>query len=233
MLPVKPYVNVLAVLLLALGGNTVAAGAESDEGKFYRAYYLEHADGNVSAAAALYEDVVAAHGIDRGITSQAKARLAACREALASSDFAKLMPPDTLAYAELKRPGDQVLKLLANLGLLADEGAPPADGGNRIAISPALIKEVLGIRGAAVALTGVDMVKGAPAGVLVFDPGNLEVIRGLIETGLPIGGKPVEPIEGFPTYSVEDQAFVTLTSRLVVVSPQRVHIPSLSMASRI
>lgn len=226
MLSSKPCASVLAVLVLVLGGHAAALGAEPGEGKFYEAYFLEHADGDVAAAAELYEDVVAARGVDRGIKLQAQARLAACREVLASSDFAKLMPPDTLAYAELKRPGDQVLKLLSNLGLLSDGTQRSPDGGNRIAISPSLIKEILGIRGAAVAVTGFDPFKMVPAGVLVFDPGNLEVLRGLIETGLPIGGKLVEPIEGFATYSVEDQAFVTLTSRLVVASPQRAQIQS-------
>ena len=217
-------VRILLPVMLLSAGRGVASGAESAEGKFYHAYYLEHARGDVAKASELYEDVSEAREVDGWMADSARVRLAACREALASSDFARLMPPHTLAYVEIKRPGDQVLKLLSGLGLLAEEGALPAEAGNRVAISPLIIKEMIGIRGAAVALTGFDPFKQMPSGVLVFDAGNLEVIRGLIETGLPIGGKPEQPIQGFATYSVEGQAFVTLTSRLVVVGTERAQI---------
>jgi hypothetical protein len=134
------------------------------------------------------------------------------------------MPPDTLVYAELKNPGDQLTTLLEQLGLLAGTGPPAGQEGQRVAISPALVKELLGIGGAAVAVTGFDPFKQMPAGVLIFHPGDVEVIRGAIETGLPIGGTPVKPIRGYPTYDIEGQATVTLTSRLVVVSTQRPQI---------
>ena len=82
----------------------------------------------------------------------------------------------------------------------------------------ALIKGVLGLRGAAVAITGIDMAKQEPHGVLVLHPGDLDVVRGLIETAVSTGGKQVDSIEGYPTYVIEDEAVVTLTNRLVVVS---------------
>jgi len=161
---------------------------------------------------------------DRDLRSRAEARLAACREEIASSDFAKLMPPEAWAYVEIKRPGDQLVKLLDKLGLLAKADQVLAEGERRVAISPTLVKEALGIRGAAVAITGFDMRNQIPHGVLVFHPGDLEIIRALLETGLPIGGEVVEPIGGFPTYNIEGQAFVTLTSKLVIASAHRSQI---------
>ena len=44
---------------------------------------------------------------------------------------------------------------------------------------------------------------------------------GLLETALPIGGKPVEPIAGHPTYSIDGKALVTMTSRLMIASATR------------
>ena len=131
------------------------------------------------------------------------------------------MPPDTLVYAELSRPGGQLTRLLKMLGLLRADGSIAVDPERRLAISPALVRELLGIRGIAVAATGFDPVHQMPMGVAVFNPGDIDVIRGLIETALPVGSELVEAIEGFPTYCVEEQAYVTLTARLVIISPQR------------
>ncbi len=220
-----PFVKFVLPAVLVVAGHGVASGAESSEVKYYRAYYLEHAEGDFAKAAELYAEVAdEARGDNRWMADSARRRLAACREALASSDFAALMPPHTLAYVEIKRPGDRVLELLTGLGLVAKEGDLPAEGGKRVAVSPALVKELIGIRGAAVALTGFDPFKQMPSGVVVFDPGNLEVIRGMIETGLPIGGKPEQPIQNFPTYSVEGQAYITLTPRLVIIGTERAQI---------
>ncbi|UCC29113.1 MAG: DUF3352 domain-containing protein [Phycisphaerales bacterium] len=215
--------HLLAGFLILLVGNTDVVPAGSARSTFYQAYYTEQAEGDWAAAAELYEQVAADRRADAGLRSQAKARLGACREELASTDFARLMPPEAWAYVEIKRPGDQLVKLLEQLGLLAQAGQVPAEGERRVAISPALIKG-LSIGGAAAAITGFNIPTQTPYGVLVFHPGDLEVVRGLIETGLPVGGQVVEPIGGFATYNVEGQAFVTLTSRLVVVSTQRSQI---------
>lgn len=207
-----------------LAGASLGFGAEPGEGRFYRAYYAEHADRDYQVAADLYADVARDGAVDGAMRRRAQTRLAVVREELASRDLARLMPPNTLAYLEITRPGDQLMKLLSQLGLLSDGGLPPAEGGRRVRISPSLIRESMGIRGAAVAITGFDPRKGIPSGVLVFHHGNVEVIRGLIETGLPMGAKLVEPLEGYPTYDVEGQVLVTLTPRLVIASPQRSRI---------
>ena len=208
-------------LFVVLAGTTSLARAGSTQDSFYEAFYLEQTKGDWSGAAKLYEQVISDQRVPDEMRSRAKARLAACREELASSDFAKLMPPEALVYIELNRPGKQITKLLGNLGLIASPDQIVAEGSKRVAVSPALIKEVLGIRGAAVAITGIDPGKGEPTGVAVLHPGNVEVIRGLIETGLPFGGTAVEPISGYATFDVEGEALVTLTSRMVIASNDR------------
>ncbi|MBU0637830.1 MAG: hypothetical protein KKB50_03120 [Planctomycetes bacterium] len=212
--------RLLVGLVVTFGLAAPAALADSPQHKLYQAYYLEHEQGDLRAAAELYGQVATDREAQTQLRKEAKARLAGCQEELATADFARLMPPNALAYIELNRPGDQLLRLVKQLGLLAD-GKPPTAGEKRVVISPAVIKELLGIRGAAVAITGFDPTQEKPTGVLVFHPGNLEVIRGLIETGLPAAGQPVTPIDGFPTYDIEGEALVTLTKRLVIVSQQR------------
>ena len=210
----------VASALVILVGTVGLVRADSAQNKFYRAYYVERVDGDWAVAAKLYAEVADDRKAGQELRSRAEAQLAACREELASRDFAKLMPPQALFYAEINRPGDQILKLLTGLGLVAEEGGTVPAEGRRVAISPALVKELIGIGGAAASITAFDPVRQIPSGVLIFHPGNLEVIRGLIETGLPIGAETVDSLGGFPTYLVEGQAYVTLTSRLVIVGTQ-------------
>ena len=198
-----------------------AANAQSAEYQFYQAYYLETARGQVAAAAKIYEGVAADRQADAHLRAEAQRRAAACREEIATSDFAELVPPDVLAYVELNRPGEQLSRLLDMLGLLGEDGSLATSDEPRVAVSPALIKELLGVRGAAVAITGFDMQREEPRGVAILHPGNIDVLRGLIETALPAAATPVESIEGFPTYDIEGDALVTLTRRLVLVSNAR------------
>ncbi|UCE60566.1 MAG: DUF3352 domain-containing protein [Phycisphaerales bacterium] len=212
----------LVWFVLALVGVAGGAHAGSSYDKFYKAYYLEREKGEIQAAADLYTQVVRDRGTDGALKSEANSRLADLREELAASDFAALMPPTSLAYIEFNQPGDQLLRLVDQLGLLADDEV--GQDADKFTISPSIIRELLGIRGAAVAITGFDPTKGAPAGVVVFHPGDMEVIRGLLETALPLQTQVVEPIGGFATYKVENEAFVTLSERLVIASPQRSQI---------
>ena len=210
----------LVVVLLGLGILTAPALAADQAGqRFYKAYYLETQENDFEAAAKLYEQVASNSNLSKSVRAKAKVRLAACREELACADFASLMPPHTLFYAELSNPGEHIAGLVKQLGLLGDEDPSANAGkGRRIAISPSLIKGVLGLRGAAVAITGIDMANQAPYGVAILHPGDLDVVRGIIETAVSTGGKQVDAIEGYPTYVIEDEAVVTLTNRLVVVS---------------
>jgi tetratricopeptide (TPR) repeat protein len=230
----KTWFTILAVTAAAVFIHTDVARADSPEATFHQAYYVEQEKGDLETAAKLYDEVVNSDGATEELKARAQARLARCREAIAAEDFARLMPIGTIAYFEFNNPGDQVHRLVDMLGLLGpdlDTKAPGASEyaeGKHIAISPILIRELLGIRGFAVAVTGFDPVNKMPSAVAVFDPGSVDVIRGIIETALPAAAQPVEPIEGFKTYNVEDKVFVCLTARMVIVSPQRGNIASVA-----
>lgn len=211
----------LTLLLALVSALASPAAAQTAEQKFHHAYFLEREGGDISAAARLYAEVASDRAAPEAIRALARAHQAACAEEIASGDLTRLMPAETLAYAELSRPGDRLLKLLGQLGLLTDGQAAAADLSRRVAISPALVRELLGVRAVAVAITGFDPQENRPLGVAILHPGDIEIVRGLLETALPIGGRPVEPIGGFATFDIEGEVLVTLTSRLAIASPQR------------
>ena len=213
---------VIAVALLCPLSSSLAFAGDAQD-IYYQAYFLEVERGDFAAAAKLYSRVAEAKDVGAGLKSQARARLAACREEIASSDLLRLMPPDALAYAELNRPGEQVARLLKSLGLLAEDQPQLKPGaGRRIAVSPVLIKELLGLRGAAVAITGFDPKKEMPTGVVVINPGNLRVLRGILESVLPAAAETVDSTRGRQTFFIPDaRLFVCLTSRLIIASPDR------------
>lgn len=212
----------VAMAALLAAGSSRAKGESPDE-QFYRAYYLEQAEGDLAGAAKLYREVAGDRRAAAELKSRASVRLARCQEDLASSDFARLMPPDALLYVELNSPGEQLSTLLEQLGLMG--AVSGTDGkGPRVAISPALVRGLLGVRGVAAAVTGVDPIQQKPSGVAIFHPGDMDVIRGLIETGLPVAATPMKAIGGHPTYDIEGEAVVTLTSRLVIAATHRQHI---------
>ncbi len=193
------------------------AGAETDQAAFYRAYYLEHAEHRHAEAEEIYAEI--ARSADGALRTAARARRDSMREERLGSDLARLMPPNALAYVELNQPGNQAERLLRQLGLLADEGQQRDAG--ELAISPALVRAVAGLKGIAGAITGIDPANETVAGVLVLHPGDLELVRGLLETALPVAADPVDEIDGYTTYNIEGEVFVTLTHRLVIVSPQQ------------
>lgn len=198
-----------------------AANAQSAQDKYYRAYYLETSAADFAAAGKLYAEVVADRGLDEAVRTDAQRRLAGCEEQVSASDPARLMPMDAIAYVELNRPGEQIGLLLDQLGLLSTAQESLKQAGPRVAISPALIKELLGLRSVAVAVTGIDPNHGMPTGVAIVNPGNLDVLRELLISALPTSAKQVQPIGGFSTYAIEDHAFITITHRLIVAGTQR------------
>lgn len=216
--------KIVTALLVSAAALTSSLFAEEVPSKFYKAYYLDQALGDKAAAADLYADVVHSSGVSAEIRQQAEARLAACREDLVASDFARLMPPNPLAYVEVNRPGERISKLLDKLGLLADANKLPAPGETRVAIHPALVEALLGMRGLAVAVTGFDPAQQRPSGVAVLHPGDMSLVRGAIESALPAAARPMGAIQGYPTYNIENEVIVTLTSRLVIISNEESQI---------
>jgi len=201
-------------LLLATGS---LASAQSEDA-FYQAYFLENDQQDWSAAARAYEKILDDRRAPEELKNKARIRLAICREELVSADFAQLMPPTLLAYIELDEPGERMRQVLSQLGLLraATEQMEASDVG----VSPLLVESVLGLRGAAVAITGFNPMTEEPMGVGVLHPGDLDLVRGLIETALPAEAERLDDIEGYEAYSAEHLT-VVLTSRLVVAGNDR------------
>lgn len=206
----------LAALTLSFSSSLIAQSPAAD---LHRAYYLQHEGGDLAAARELYEKVASDRRTPADVRKKANAMLRAATEELASADFARLVPADTIFYLECNRPGEQLRTLLDQLGLLGADA-------EQLGISPLLVEGVLGMRGVAVAITEIDPRSGPTGGVAILHPGDLEVVRGLIETVLPVGGQPVEPIGDYATYSIQGEAFVTLTERLLIAGRHRQDIAS-------
>lgn len=206
--------SVLAISAAPLLASPLARQSASDD--FYRAYYLEHEEGNLEAAMELYRSAVKNGSLSSAQRNEIEEHLRACAEELAMADLAQLVPGDTIVYAELNDPGAQLESLINQLGLLQG-----TDRAGDIAISPHLLRGVLGLKGAAVAVTRIDPTAGMPGGVLILHPGDMEAVRGFIETALPAGGETVDPIGGQPTFLVEGMVHVTMGRRLIVASTER------------
>lgn len=216
-----PVRRPLLALWIVFAAGAGLASAQTTQGRFHEAYYLENSKQDYAAAAEIYAAIARDDQASAELRADARKRLAICREETAIADPARLMPPTPLVYVEINRPGEQINRLLDQVGLLATAENALAEGGPRVAISPELLPELLGIRSIAAAITGFDPSRQRPSGVAIIHPGNLEVLRAAIQTALPIQCDPVDPIGGFATYDVEGEVFVTLTSRLVIVATHR------------
>ena len=220
-------VGLLGYLVLAAAAQEPAGGAVA---KFQQAFYLEVHEHDLAGAAAGYEMVAADTAAGDKLRAEAKTRLTAIREDLASADLARLMPPEVIAYAHLVEPGEHIERLLKMMGLVGPvpEGAAqvkplklgdglvlPAD----FTVSPALVDELKQLRGAAIGLTGIDN-QGRPAGLVAVHPGNCKLVRGLIETLVQLL-EPGEPIAGFKTYRVPDLGWIMMTARLTLAADSR------------
>lgn len=211
----NPNAPLRAALGFGLAAFAIAplAGQRGND-DFYRAYYLQHEKGDVEGALAVYRRVADNSQAPEELRAKARHMAVAAAEELACSDFARLMPKETIFYVEFNRPGAQLQTLLGHLGLLGGDG-------HGLGISPLLIEGMLGCRGVAVAIDAIDPRRGPTGGVAVLHPGSLDVVRGLLETALPVAAQPVEAIDGHATFNIHNQAFVTLTSKLAIASEDR------------
>ena len=218
-----------AVLALGMAAPCLAA----PQADFERGYFLQTHENDCAGAVAAFEKVVQAADAPDPLRAEAAVRLAQCREDVAASDFARLMPPQTIAYFEITRPGNHVTQLLKLLGLVREPGAKPAEPGAKgmplpmpglffpedFTISPALTSELKKLKGLAVAITEVG-IGGPPSAVAVLHPGDFNLLRGELETAVQLV-QPDEPIEGYKTYQVHGMAWITVTPRLFVAGSSR------------
>ncbi|MBP7865979.1 MAG: hypothetical protein KA419_08505 [Acidobacteria bacterium] len=184
--------------------------------KYLQAYYLEKEKGDYAGAARLYEAVVAAKTTPAEWLAVARERLAACKEEVAVTDLAALMPPSPMAYLEIVRPGEHLRGLLDQLGLLAGKEAPAEGAPPRLALDPKLVEGLVGAKGVALAVTSLDPETMRPSGVLVFHPTHMDFLKSLAETLLPMAPVKVQTLRGYKVYAMQG-VFFALTERLIVL----------------
>jgi hypothetical protein len=233
----------LVTLAIALGPSAKAHGqqqtaapdspssaGQTARAQFERGYYLQTHEGSLADAAAAFERVAGDSAAPSALRTEAKARLAECREDLISADFARMMAPDALAYIEVTHSGEHLTRLLKIVGLIRalETDAVKTRGsslGNGLffpddfTVSPALVAELTKMGGIAAMLSGFDQ-HGHPYGLVVLHPGNSDLIRGLLETAIQVL-EPAEPIGGFKTYRDPSNGWITVTSRLFLIARSR------------
>jgi hypothetical protein len=225
------------VLALAIALGLLGRAIAQDKGKspaaeenFAQAFFLQAHQHDAAGAANAYQKVADDASAPETLRAEARTRLEGLREDTAAADFARLMPPDLMGYIEVVEPGEHIARILKMMGLCEVPGADkpsepalPLEAGLAIPadfhISPALLAEIKKLRGAAVGVTAIDG-KGKPSGVIVIHPGDCDLVRGLIETGIQLL-EPAESIEGFKTWHLRDYGWVMLTHRLVLASDTR------------
>lgn len=215
-LPRASRFGIVASTALAACLSATPTFAQGAAETFHQAYFVENEEGDLEAALELYRKAAKEARQSPELLQRIEKRMRACAEELATSDLASLMPGNSILYVELNDPGAQLSSLLDQLGLL--QGSDRAGG---LAISPHLIEGALGLRGAAVAITEIDPRSEMPKGVAILNPGDMQTVRGLIETALPAGGQRSDPIHGHPTYSLEGMLHVTMGERLIVAGTDR------------
>jgi len=241
MMPARLFVRQAACCCLIVASASLAARADDTAALVQKGFYLQVHEGDAAGAAAVFERVASDSAAPAELKREAESRLAQCREDIAAADLARLMPPDSIAYVEINRPGDQIVRLAKMMGLVREPGAEtPASTEGKSApgiplgpglvfpadfnVSPALAAELKKFRGAALAITGLDdKMQKMPEGVLVLHPGDSDLVRGLLETGIQLI-EPAEPIANFKTYRFHDhqnQFFLTVTKRLLIAGTKR------------
>src|SRR5690606_30072810 len=123
------------------------ASAQDAEALLFEAYFLERERGELERAAELYRRVLADAAVQGDARTFATERLGDLSEDLASADLARLVPPETLVYVELDRPGAQLTQLLEGLGLLTDD-RPDLPTSGRLLLRRELVEALLAILGA-------------------------------------------------------------------------------------
>ncbi len=223
------------LLVVSIGLMPVAAIAGEPTG-LYKAYFLEREAKDYATAKSLYDGVLDGK-VGPEAKRQAQAGSARCRDHIAAEDFAKLMPPDSLAYFEITRPGQLIEELMNMLGLTGKdmqevlarrpgvESTLPFHIPKGIIISPEVFKSLGSFGGMAVAITGFSPDSDAPpSGVMVIHHGDMTLLKGILETAFQFAPT-AEKIKGMPTFGtvVPEVGKVSgvLTESLLIVGTGR------------
>ncbi|MBI5763751.1 MAG: hypothetical protein HZA51_09540 [Planctomycetes bacterium] len=229
--------TLIAVLSLSVFASAFAVvRAEAPSADLYKAYFLERESRDYVAARKLYQSALR-QDLSADAKRAAKAGADRCRDHLAAQNFATLMPPDAVVYADITRPGEILEKLCGMLGLTTNdmqsilsqrpsaEAKGPIHVPSHVAISPAVFEYLRAFGGAGVALTNFDPEGGkAPTGVMVIHHGDVALLKGLLETAFQFAPT-AEKIGDLPTFGAElpevGKVCGVLTECLLVVGTGR------------
>lgn len=214
---IKP--SLLLALLPAFALAPLCA-AQNGSAALREAYFLDRQLAQPEQALALYRQALADPNLDAKERELARGRIAALEEDLASAELARLAPPETLLYVELNAPGVHLASLGEGLDLFAANGLELPDG-RRLQLRPELLEGLMGIRGAALAVTRIDPSGQRPQGLLVVHPGDHELARSLLLAALTAAGSPAEAIRGRAVQQLEGGYFAAVSERLVFVASSR------------
>jgi hypothetical protein len=224
--------GILAMAFAPSLAQSMAQEASRAETEFYQGYYLQHERNDLKKAIEAYQRSIA-FDANAATRSAVDAEMANIQEELATADFAQIMPGDAFAFLEISNPADHVEQLARLMGLTGREFSPTDTRAilrieDELAISsdfqlsPALLRELKKIRGAALAITEV-YENRPPNGVLVIHPGDSDLVTGIVETGIQLVPA-TEKIEGFPTFQIEKKVWIVKTNRLIIVSADKAQI---------
>jgi hypothetical protein len=215
----------LGLLLMTAGCAAQSAGTSAG---FEQGFYLEQHEKDYASAAQAYEQFAASTNPDEVLRREALRRATGCREEVLCQDMARLMPPDAIAYVELRRPGQFLVDLAEMVGLteqpiheLLMARTPDPDWHmpfvipDQMAVSPYLLSSLTRFGGAAVAVTAFDPEAG-PDGVLVVNASEWDQLKGFMETAAQFA-PPGEPIRDCPTLVFPEGVIAAMGERVLIV----------------
>ncbi|MFT5303282.1 MAG: hypothetical protein ACI814_004101 [Mariniblastus sp.] len=223
--------NCLALAFVTLFAGTGIAQQSPDrspaQAEFYRGYFLQHEANDFSSAEKAYRRAIQLKPT-ADVRSSIDAAMAIVLEENVSSNFAGLMPADSLAFLEISNPAEHAEQIARVMGLVGERSNNASekvtlqiDDGLSISsdfkISPALFRELKKVRGAAIAITELRDSIPPFEGLVVINPGDSDLLSGLLETGVQLINAS-DNIGGFPTFNLNGAAWLVKTNRLVIVS---------------
>lgn len=221
--------RLLVLLPILVQSNPLVADDAAD---LRQAYYLQHARHDYSGAKRIYDRLAGDDQASDEIRREAAERSRYCRDRLAASDLAGLVPADLMAYVEIRNPLELVGSLMQALGLGGRDMAaalgdrPDADSTaplhlpSRITISPRLLEALGAFGGVAVAVTDLREDGSRGRGVVIVDHGDVALLRGLLETAFQFAPT-ARRIADMPTFAIRDEAVGVLSDGLLIVGTDR------------
>lgn len=233
MLPLFSRVVAPAVISILVGFArlALAESAADPAADLYKACYLENNQRDYAAARAIFDKLVADDAAPEPLRDEARRHAEHCRDELAADNMASLVPPNVMAFVEVRRPLALGAELAESLGLAGrdiraalagrpdTESALPFNIPKEITLSPALVDALSSFGGLAIALTDMKS-EDHPEGVAIIHHGNCTLMKGLLETAVQFAPT-TKKIAGLPTFKWENKAIGVLTDSLLIVGSNR------------